>query len=57
MRTMNQEKVERLAAFVNQYARDNNGSSPSLSEIMEYNDVTSMIKFITKYDTKTQPYH
>ena len=36
MRTMNQEKVERLAAYVNQYARDNNGASPSLSEIMEY---------------------
>lgn len=33
---MNQEKVERLAAFINQYARDNNGSSPSLSGIMEY---------------------
>ena len=36
MRTMNQEKIERLADFINQYARDNNGSSPSLSEIMEY---------------------
>ena len=36
MRPMNQEKVERLADFINQYARDNNGSSPSLSEIMEY---------------------
>ena len=36
MRTMNQEKTERLADFINQYARDNNGSSPSLSEIMEY---------------------
>lgn len=36
MRTMNQEKVERLTDFINQYARDNNGSSPSLSEIMEY---------------------
>jgi len=36
MRTMNQEKVERLAAFVTQYTRDNNGSSPNLSEIMEY---------------------
>ena len=36
MRTMNQEKVERLSDFINQYARDNNGSSPSLSEIMEY---------------------
>ena len=36
MRTMNQEKVERLAGFINQYARNNNGASPSLSEIMEY---------------------
>lgn len=36
MRTMNQEKVERLAGFINQYARENNGASPSLSEIMEY---------------------
>lgn len=41
MRTMNQEKLERLSAFIKQYARDNNGSSPSLSEIMEY---TSMSK-------------
>ena len=32
MRTMNQEKVERLAAFINQYPRDNHGAS----EIMEY---------------------
>lgn len=36
MRTMNQEKVERLADFINKFARDNNGTSPSLSEIMEY---------------------
>ena len=36
MRTMNQEKIERLAGFINQYARDNNGSSPRLSEIMKY---------------------
>lgn len=36
MRTMNQEKVERLACFINQYARDNNGSSPRLSDIMKY---------------------
>lgn len=33
---MSQEKVERLADFIDQYARDNNGTSPSLSEIMEY---------------------
>ncbi len=36
MRTMSQEKTARLTAFINQYARDNNGTSPSLSEIMEY---------------------
>ena len=36
MRTMNQEKLERLSDFIKQYARDNNGSSPSLSEIMDY---------------------
>lgn len=36
MRTMNQEKIERLAGFIDQYARNNNGSSPSLSEIMDY---------------------
>ena len=36
MRIMSQDKIERLADFINQYARDNNGSSPSLSEIMEY---------------------
>lgn len=40
MRTMNQEKVERLSAFIDQYTRDNNGSSPSLSEIMEYMDMS-----------------
>ena len=33
---MNQDKVERLAGFINQYARDNNGVAPSLSAIMEY---------------------
>lgn len=40
MRTMNQEKIERLSVFIDQYARDNNGSSPSLSEIMEYMDMS-----------------
>ena len=35
MRKMNQEKIERLAIFINQYTRNNNGSSPSLSKIME----------------------
>ena len=36
MRRMDQEKIKRLAAFINQYARDNNGASPSLSDIMAH---------------------
>ena len=36
MRTMNQQKIERLFRFIDQYARENNGSSPSLSVIMEH---------------------
>ena len=36
MRRMDQEKIERLSTFINQYARRNNGDSPSLSEMMEY---------------------
>lgn len=40
MRTMNQEKIDRLSEFINQYARNNNGSSPSLSEITEYMDMS-----------------
>lgn len=40
MRTMNQEKIERLAEFIDRFARDNNASSPSLSDIMEYMDMS-----------------
>ena len=36
MRTMNQEKLEKLYTFINQFTRNNNGYPPSLSEIMEY---------------------
>ena len=36
MRTMNQEKIENLAVFIKQYARSNNGASPTLNEIMKY---------------------
>ena len=40
MRTMNVDKIERLAEFIKQYARDNNGTSPSLSDIMKYMDMS-----------------
>jgi len=40
MRKMNQEKVERLADFIDRFTRDNNGASPSLSQIMEYMDMS-----------------
>jgi len=36
---MNQEKTERLVAFIKQYTRDNNGASPSLFDIMKYMDM------------------
>lgn len=36
MRVMNEEKLQKLAEFIKQYARENNGASPSLSDIMEY---------------------
>lgn len=40
MRTMNQEKIEKLSRFIKQYVRDNNGDSPSLSEITEYMEMS-----------------
>ena len=36
MRVMSEEKLNKLAEFIKQYARDNNGESPSLTDIMEY---------------------
>ena len=36
MRVMNEEKLQKLAEFIKQYARDNNGESPSLADIMDY---------------------
>lgn len=39
MRVMSEEKLQRLAEYIKQYARDNNGASPSLSDIMAYMDM------------------
>ena len=36
MRTMSEEKLDKLAEFIKQYARENNGDSPSLGTITEY---------------------
>ena len=36
MRVMSEEKLQKLAEFIKQYARDNNGASPGLSDIMDY---------------------
>ena len=41
MRVMSEEKLNKLAEFIKQYARDNNGESPSLADIMDY---TGMVK-------------
>lgn len=36
MRVMSEEKLQKLADYIKQYARDNNGASPGLSDIMDY---------------------
>ena len=36
MRVMSEEKLEKLLAFIKQYARDNNGASPGLNTIMSH---------------------
>jgi len=36
MRAMNEEYIEKLAEFIKQYARDNNGEAPRLVDIMSY---------------------
>ena len=36
MRKMHEGKLKKIADFINQYARDNNGEPPSLADIMGY---------------------
>lgn len=36
MRVMSEEKLQRLADYINQYTRANNGESPGLADIMKY---------------------
>lgn len=36
MRVMSEQKLQKLAEFIKQYARDNNGASPGLSDIMDH---------------------
>lgn len=36
MRLMSEEKLQKLAEYINHYARNNNGDSPGLVDIMEY---------------------
>ena len=36
MRVMSEEKLNKLAEFIKQYARENNGASPRLADIMDY---------------------
>ena len=37
MRVMSEEKLQKLAEFIKQYARDNNGESPSLADSLRSN--------------------
>ena len=36
MRIMDENSLQKLADYIKQYARENNGASPSLAEIMDY---------------------
>ena len=36
MRVMDENKLQKIAEYIKQYARENNGDSPSLADIMEY---------------------
>ncbi len=36
MRAMNEDKLKKLAEYIKQYARENNGDAPRLSDIMSY---------------------
>ena len=36
MRAMNEDKLEKLAEYIKQYARENNGDAPRLSDIMSH---------------------
>lgn len=36
MRAMNENNLQKLAEYIKQYARDNNGESPRLADIMDY---------------------
>lgn len=40
MRSMNEEKIQALAEYIKQYARENNGEAPRLAEITEFMGVS-----------------
>lgn len=53
MRVMSEEKLNKLAEFIKQYARDNNGESPSLTDIMEYMGMVKSTAYLTCWSLKS----
>lgn len=45
MRVINQEKLDKLEAYIKEYAHDNNGDIPSLAAIMKYMDMVKSVAF------------
>lgn len=45
MKIINEEKLEKMAEYIKNYIRDNNGESPSFSEILGYMDMSKSVGY------------
>ena len=45
MKTMNEEKLARMAEFIHRYIEENNGRSPKFSEILAYMDMSNSVGY------------
>lgn len=45
MRVLSEEKIRKLSAFIKQYARENDGASPGLKDIMNYMNMVKSTAF------------
>ena len=45
MKRMNEEKLDRMAAFINRYIEDHNGDAPSFGEITAYMEMSNSVGY------------
>ena len=45
MKTMNEEKLSRMAEFIHRYVEENNGQSPKFSEILAHMEMTNSVGY------------